>query len=94
MLEGCGAVRGSCHQWAASPGETDPGRHRLLLMDLQMPGMDGYDTTDRLRKRGETLPIIALTASSLEEVAANALAAGLNDVIIKPFNPQTFTGSS
>jgi CheY-like chemotaxis protein len=40
-----------------------------------------------LRKRGETLPIIALTASTPKEVESEALAAGLTDIVVKPFNP-------
>jgi CheY-like chemotaxis protein len=56
-------------------------------MDLHMPVMDGYEATTLLRKRGETLPIIALTASTPKEVEGEAFAAGLNDVVVKPFNP-------
>jgi DNA-binding response OmpR family regulator len=40
-----------------------------------------------LRQRGETLPIIALTASTPKEVESGAFAAGLDDVVVKPFNP-------
>jgi signal transduction histidine kinase len=65
----------------------DAARHRLVLMDLHMPVMDGYEATLQLRKRGETLPIIALTASTPKEVESEAYAAGLSDVIVKPFNP-------
>jgi CheY-like chemotaxis protein len=56
-------------------------------MDLHMPVMDGYEATVLLRKRGETLPIIALTASTPKEVESEAFAAGLNDVVVKPFSP-------
>jgi len=65
----------------------DAGRHQVVLMDLHMPVMDGYEATVLLRKRGETLPIIALTASTPKEVENEALAAGLDDVIVKPFSP-------
>jgi signal transduction histidine kinase len=65
----------------------DGARHHLVLMDLHMPVMDGYEATVLLRKRGETLPIIALTASMPKEVESDAFAAGLNDVIVKPFSP-------
>jgi CheY-like chemotaxis protein len=65
----------------------DVSRHQLVLMDLHMPVMDGYEATIMLRKRGVTLPIIALTASLPKEVEGDALAAGLNDVIVKPFSP-------
>ncbi len=65
----------------------DTTRHHLVLMDLHMPVMDGYEATAILRKRGETVPIIALTASTPTEVERQALAAGLTDVLVKPFNP-------
>jgi CheY-like chemotaxis protein len=66
----------------------DNKRHRLVLMDLHMPEMDGYEATDILRKSGETVPIIALTASTKNEVENEVFAAGLTDVIVKPFNPE------
>ncbi|HXB93754.1 MAG TPA: ATP-binding protein [Puia sp.] len=65
----------------------DARRHQLVLMDLHMPVMDGYEATVLLRQRGETLPIIALTASTPKEVENDAIAAGLDDVIVKPFSP-------
>jgi len=70
----------------------DASRHHLVLMDLHMPGIDGYEATTLLRKRGETLPIIALTASTPREVENEAMAAGLNDVVVKPFNPDDLYG--
>ena len=60
----------------------------LILMDLHMPVMDGYQATGILRANGATLPIIALTASTKNEVQDEILAAGLTDVIVKPFNPE------
>ena len=61
----------------------------LILMDLQMPRMNGYDTTKAIRKiaRHEHTPIIALTASAVLEVKEKALIAGMNDFVSKPFNP-------
>ena len=58
-----------------------------IVLDYKMPEMDGYEATVLLRKRGETLPIIALTASTPKEVESEALAAGLTDIVVKPFNP-------
>jgi CheY-like chemotaxis protein len=66
----------------------DTSRHQLILMDLNMPVMDGYEATMQLRKRGETLPIIALTASTQKEVESEIYAAGINDILVKPFNPE------
>ena len=65
----------------------DSTKHHLVLMDLHMPVMDGYEATKLLRERGETMPIIALTASLAKEIEGDAYKAGLNAIIVKPFNP-------
>jgi two-component system sensor histidine kinase/response regulator len=61
----------------------------LVLMDLQMPEMDGYQATARLRSdaRFATLPIIAMTAHATMEEKQRCLAAGMNDHISKPIDP-------
>ncbi len=63
----------------------------LVLMDLQMPIMDGYEATAAIRKlKDETkkdIPIIALTAAALKEVKEEVYASGMNDFVTKPFNP-------
>ncbi|GAB3921772.1 ATP-binding protein [Larkinella terrae] len=65
----------------------DSSRHHLILMDLQMPVMDGYEATRIIRQRNETLPIIALTASLAQEVGDQTQLAGLNEVLVKPYTP-------
>jgi CheY-like chemotaxis protein len=64
----------------------------LVLMDLQMPEMDGYQASRLIRqmKNGlySTLPIIALTASSQYEVSEQYRRCGMNDFLNKPFNPE------
>lgn len=65
----------------------DANKHHVVLMDLHMPVLDGYEATKQLRARGETLPIIALTASLPKEVEHEAFNSGLNAVVVKPFNP-------
>jgi two-component system sensor histidine kinase BarA len=57
----------------------------LVLMDGQMPHMDGFTATRRLRSSGCDLPIIALTAFSSEEEIAQCRAAGMDDCLCKPF---------
>lgn len=61
----------------------------LVLMDLQMPEMDGYETTEQVRKieKYKDLPIIALTASAMLNIQDRAFIVGMNDYISKPFNP-------
>lgn len=62
----------------------------MIFLDCQMPGMDGYDTARRLRAVERERPrpfIIALTASALPEERARCLAAGMDDLLTKPFTP-------
>ncbi|MEM6735922.1 MAG: response regulator [Bacteroidota bacterium] len=59
----------------------------LILMDLQMPIMDGYQATILIRKFDQDTPIIALTASALLKVRQEVIAAGMNDYVTKPFDP-------
>lgn len=58
-----------------------------ILMDINMPGMNGYQTTERLRAMGIKTPVIALTAFDKEEIKAEVFASGMNDIMIKPFEP-------
>ncbi len=60
----------------------------LVLMDLQMPVMDGYEATRRLREGGFKAPILALTASALNDRRQMALDLGMNDFVTKPFAPE------
>jgi signal transduction histidine kinase/ActR/RegA family two-component response regulator len=88
MLENNGATVDVAVNGVEALDKLDARSHHLILMDLHMPVMDGYEATVLLRKRGETLPIIALTASTPKEVESDAFAAGLNDVVVKPFSPE------
>jgi len=64
----------------------------MVFMDLQMPEMDGYQATAKIRElpdnKYRTLPIIALTASAMLDIKDSAFAVGMNDYVSKPFNPQ------
>ncbi len=64
-----------------------PGKYRMILMDLNMPVMDGFEATKQLRRRGETLPIIALTANLPNEIEQDIQQSGLSGLVVKPFNP-------
>lgn len=59
-------------------------KYDVLLMDLQMPIMDGYEATAELRKTGFQIPIVALTAHALIEEKQRCLASGFDDHISKP----------
>jgi PAS domain S-box-containing protein len=60
----------------------------LILMDVQMPEMDGLEATARIRAAGETLPILAMTAHAMETERQRCLDAGMNDHLPKPFEPE------
>ena len=65
-------------------------RYDLILMDLQMPRLDGIEATRAIRAlpgHGAT-PIIALTANAYSEDRRNAIAAGMNDFVAKPVSPE------
>lgn len=59
----------------------------LILMDLHMPDMDGFQTTEAIRKFNKHIPIFAITADAFAETRMKALSSGMNDFISKPFDP-------
>ncbi|WP_373330732.1 response regulator [Salmonirosea aquatica] len=65
-----------------------PQKYDLILMDIQMPVMDGYETTRNIRLLDTEIPIIALTASSSLSNQDIAFQVGMNDFLTKPFNPK------
>jgi CheY-like chemotaxis protein len=64
--------------------------YRLILMDMQMPDLDGCETTTRIRALEDpyykTVPIIAFTASNIDEIRHTASLHGINDFVSKPLN--------
>jgi CheY-like chemotaxis protein len=61
-----------------------------ILMDVQMPVMDGIEATRKIREQGFSLPIIAMTAHAMDEEKQRCLRAGMNDHVSKPMDPDSF----
>ena len=65
-----------------------PGEYDAILMDIQMPNMDGYRATEMIRglsdKNKANIPIIAMTANAFSDDVQNSLAAGMNAHVSKP----------
>ncbi len=87
LLERLGATVDVATNGQEALDQLDAARHHLVLMDLQMPVMDGYESTRLMRERGETLPIIALTAGIANGMENKVQEQGLDDVLLKPFTP-------
>ncbi|MBC8034252.1 MAG: response regulator [Chitinophagaceae bacterium] len=62
--------------------------YQLILMDLQMPVMDGYRASAAIRRTSRNVPIVALTASVSSDITEKVYEAGMNGYLSKPFNPE------
>jgi len=64
----------------------------LIIMDIKMPKMDGYETTRRIRrlKKYKSIPIIALTSYAITEDKEKVIKAGCTEYMSKPITPETF----
>jgi signal transduction histidine kinase/DNA-binding response OmpR family regulator len=90
LLEGAGASVDLAHHGRQAVDRLlGGGDYHLVLMDLQMPEMDGYQATARIRTepRLAQLPIIAMTAHATTEERQRCLDAGMNDHVAKPIDP-------
>ena len=70
---------------------TQKSHYDLILMDINMPGMNGYETSKEIRAFDKEIPIIALTAAEAEYIRKKAKEYGMNDVITKPYNLSQFS---
>jgi CheY-like chemotaxis protein len=70
-------------------------RYDVVLMDCQLPGLDGYETTRRLRRletNGHRTPVVAVTANAGEGEREKCLAAGMDDYLAKPLRIDALSG--
>ncbi|AJQ95037.1 response regulator [Gynuella sunshinyii] len=89
ILEQLGARVTVCWNGAEALTSLQQASFDCVLMDCNMPVMDGYDATRKLRKIAglETLPVIALTAGDSQHERQQALDAGMDEFLTKPFKP-------
>ncbi|MFD1631686.1 ATP-binding protein [Pseudopedobacter beijingensis] len=88
FLEKWGAIIDVATNGKESLEKLDVDKHQLILMDLHMPVMDGYEATKHMRKMGVKLPIIALTANLPADVEYELKSAEMDDIVVKPFLPE------
>ncbi|WP_265163104.1 tetratricopeptide repeat-containing hybrid sensor histidine kinase/response regulator [Salinimicrobium tongyeongense] len=62
----------------------------LVLMDVNMPGLSGMETTKRIREFNSSIPVIALTAVEIQEMRDEIMISGMSDIIVKPYDIPTF----
>ncbi|PWB58082.1 MAG: hypothetical protein C3F18_03125 [Nitrosomonadales bacterium] len=87
LVEITGATLDTADDGAQAAAAAANGGYDLVLMDLQMPVMDGYAAARTIRERWPDLPILALTAHAMVEEKERVLAAGMNDILTKPILP-------
>lgn len=90
LLEGWNAETDIAINGVIAVEKAKENKYDLILMDLQMPEMDGYTASDEIRKFDTVTPIIALTASASNDVKEKVMEVGMQDYITKPFNPNEF----
>jgi CheY-like chemotaxis protein len=87
LLSDGGVVVDIAENGAIAVAKVKSGAYDLVLMDMQMPVMDGITATEEIRKLGLNLPIIAMTANAMEADKVKCLEAGMNDHLAKPIDP-------
>ena len=95
LLERAGLVAEVVDDGAQAVERVRDGHYALVLMDMQMPQLDGLEATRAIRALGghATLPILAMTANAFDEDRERCLAAGMNDHVSKPVSPRRFYAS-
>jgi signal transduction histidine kinase/ActR/RegA family two-component response regulator len=90
QLEAAGLLVDQAADGGEAVAMTQDTDYIAILMDMQMPILDGLDATRRIRRNPDRLhtPIIAMTANAFAEDKARCMAAGMNDFLAKPFSPE------
>lgn len=86
ILKNAGADVVSAHNGVEALSQTEVSKFDVIVMDLQMPIMDGYQAAQALRNRGDKTPIVALSAHAMREEHDRCLAVGINAHLAKPIN--------
>jgi two-component system, sensor histidine kinase len=91
MLSGFGLTADRVSTGEDALAHAEQTRYDLILMDCQLPQMDGYEATRTLRRREQAIarqptPVVALTAHALQGERERCLAAGMDDYVVKPFS--------
>jgi len=85
--EGYEVLIGSSADAACELLESPPSPIHLMLLDVMMPQVDGFDLCARIRRQGEVIPIIFLSARGEPADRAEGLRMGADDYVVKPFDP-------
>jgi PAS domain S-box-containing protein len=93
MLTNCGATVQIANNGEEGVTQALKGSFDVVLMDIQMPVLDGYEATRRLRRQGYSKPILALSAHALIKDREASLSIGCNDHLVKPVDPEALIAS-